>query len=97
MWNLSWAYTGPTILTGQTGLGNVWAYASTDEAGEDYFTAQTFRSSDGLSDRNITKTLVPQGADAAPPGVPEPGTLILAGIGLPALGLSRLFRRRPRG
>ncbi len=92
-WNLSWQYTGPTILTGQTGLGNFWAYSTSGSATTDFFTAQTFRSSDGLSDRNVTTTLVPDGAGAPPAGVPEPGTLVLAGLGLPLVGLARARRR----
>ena len=88
--NLTWTYTGPTIISGQIGLGNFWAVS---EFGEDRglvgaFTAQAHRTSDGLGVRNITETVVPTGA-AGPPAVPEPGTLILAGLGLPLIGLAR--------
>ena len=93
LWNLSWKYTGPTVQTGQIGLGNFWAISAFDDQTEDFFTAETNRSSDGLLDRNITDTAVPTGT-TPPLDVPEPGTLVLAGLGLPLVGLVRRFRRR---
>lgn len=94
LWNLTWTYSGPTIPSGQIGLGNFWAYSTGGESQEDYFTARTNRTSDGLFDDNITTTIVPKGTSTPPPGVPEPTTLLLAGLGLPALGLGRLIRRK---
>lgn len=94
--NLTWTYTGPTVVTGQVGLGNFWAVSS---LGEDRgqlgaFTSQTHRTSDGQGERNLTETLVPTGPSGGPPAVPEPGTLALVGLGLPVVGLVRLWRRR---
>lgn len=94
LWNLSWKYTGPTIPSGQIGLGNFWAYSTFSDKTEDFFTAETYRTSDGLLDRNITTTLVPTGEDMPPPGVPEPATLLMAGLGLPLFGLSRIARKK---
>jgi hypothetical protein len=94
LWNLTWTYSGG-LQNGQVGLGNFWASSMYSDSAEDFFTAQTFRTSDGLLDRNITTTLTPVGTDIPPPsGVPEPATLVMAGLGLPLLGLGRLVRKK---
>ena len=93
IYNLTWTYTGDTIPSGQIGLGNFWATSTFMDPTEDFFTAQTYRTSDGLLDRNITTTLVPTGT-TPPVGVPEPATLLMAGLGLPLLGLTRLARKK---
>ncbi len=93
--NLTWRYTGPTIPSGQIGLGNFWAVSTIGEARVDSFTAITNRTSDGVIDSNITETDVPV-APTTPPDpnlVPEPTTLLLAGLGLPLVGLARLRRK----
>lgn len=89
--NLTWTYTGPTIES--AGLGNFWAvslYGSTTEAA---FTARTHVTAGGPADENITETTVPLTVPA-PPGVPEPATLALAGVGLPFLVIARRLRRK---
>ncbi|MGL6097196.1 MAG: PEP-CTERM sorting domain-containing protein [Fimbriiglobus sp.] len=88
--NLTWTYNGPAANTnGQIGLGNFWALSMFGAPTEDYFTARTHRTSDGKLDSNLTTTNVP-----VPTAVPEPGTLILAGLGLPLVGLARWTRRK---
>jgi hypothetical protein len=60
------------------------------------FTATNSRSSDGAVDSNITETYTPTNETITPPppGVPEPATLALAGLGLPIIGAARWYRRR---
>jgi hypothetical protein len=93
--NLTFKYTGPTIESGQVGLGNFWAVSKFSDTGNSFLTARSNRTSDGKFDNNITSTIVPVGATTTPPpGVPEPATLALAGLGLPFVGLARVLRRR---
>lgn len=93
--NLTFTYTGATINTGQTGLGNFWADSTDSLATDSFFTASTHRTSDGKPDSNITETTVPvPTAATAPPSVPEPTTLVLALLGVPLLGASRFIRRK---
>lgn len=80
--NLTWTYSGPTIPTGQTGLGNFWAISIYGETTEGPFTARTHRTSDGKWDSNITDTRIPVPTPPAPP-VPEPSTWLLASLALP--------------
>jgi len=90
--NLTWTYAGPT-LTGQTGLGNFWAISPYGTGTEADFTARSHNPVYGTNDSNITSTTVPVQVPV-PPGVPEPTTLILAGLGLPFV---RFLRRRKPG
>jgi hypothetical protein len=90
--NLTWRYDGPTIPSGQIGLGNFWASSQFEDSTTAFFTARTHRTSDGRVDTNITDTEVP--VPTAGPNVPEPATLLMAGIGLPLIGVARRIRRR---
>jgi hypothetical protein len=91
--NLTWTYTGPDLSPGQTGIGNFWAASEFATAGDSFFTARTHLAGGTRQDSNITETAVPV---PAPPGVPEPTALVLAGLGLPLVALSRrVFRRLP--
>lgn len=92
--NLVFTYNGPTIPAGQIGLGNFMAISTFGEKKEVSFTAETNRTSDGLKDSNITTTDAPTGTEVPPPGVPEPATLLLAGLGLPLLGLAKLRKKK---
>jgi hypothetical protein len=89
--NLTWTYTGPTIPSGQIGLGNFWALSQYQDSTTSSFTARTHRTSDGDIDTNITDTSVP--VPTGPTQTPEPTTLVLAGLGLPLAGLARRIRR----
>lgn len=91
--NLTFRYAGAVIPDGQLGLGNFWALSTYKDPTDSYFTARTHTTAGGRVDRNITETVVP--VPVAPPGIPEPGTLALAGLGLPvAAGLRALGRRK---
>ena len=93
--NLTWRYTGATLSSGQTGLGNFWAVSEFGEATNSFFTARTHRTADGRIDTNITDTVVPVPTSTPNPNlVPEPTMLALAGLGLPLMGLVRLIRRK---
>ncbi|MBN9523281.1 PEP-CTERM sorting domain-containing protein [bacterium] len=92
--NLTWTYTGPDMSAGQTGLGNFWAASEYGTSGDSFFTAITHLSGGPKTDSNITETVVPV---PAPPAVPEPTTLLLAGVGLPLAALTRRVARRAPG
>jgi hypothetical protein len=94
LFNLTWKYTGPTIPTGQIGLGNFWAISKFADEKESSFTATTNRTSDGIRDNNITDTITPTGTNSPPPGVPEPSTLLMAALGIPLAGASRWWLKR---
>ena len=93
--NLTFTYNGPTIPEGALGLGNFAATSTFGQTTDTFFTATNPRAEGGSIDSNITDTLAPKGSDT--PGQvdsPEPTTLVLAGLGLPLIGLRRVLRRR---
>ncbi len=93
--NLTYTYNGPTIPTGQVTLGNFVATSLFSDSKTSFFTATNPRAAGGEIDNNITETLSPTGSDMPPtPGVPEPATLALAGLGLPLVGAARWLRRK---
>jgi hypothetical protein len=92
--NITWTYNGPEIPSGKVTLGNFSATSLYDQTQTSFFTATNPRAVDGVIDSNITETITPIGTiTPPPPGVPEPTTLALAGLGLPILGLARWVRR----
>ncbi len=89
--NLTWTYNGPVIdINASVGLGNFWALSTYPDTTQSWFTAST-GSSAGPTDNNITPTTVPV-PTAPPPGVPEPTTLLLAGLGLPLVAAVRRWK-----
>lgn len=86
--NLTWTYTGPTLNVGQIGLGNFMATSSYQDRAESFFTARTHRASDGKRDTNITYTDVPVPGGGGV-NVPEPATLLMAGVGLAVAAVGR--------
>jgi hypothetical protein len=93
--NITWTYNGPAIESGKVTLGNFSATSMFEQTQNSFFTATNPRAVDGVIDSNITETITPIGTiDPTPtPGVPEPTTLALAGLGLPILGVARWVRR----
>lgn len=93
--NLTFTYNGPTIPAGQMTLGNFTAVSQFGTTSPSFFTATNPQALSGNLDSNITSTLVPLGSEiTGPVSTPEPTTLVLAGLGLPLVGLGRFLRRK---
>jgi hypothetical protein len=96
--NLTWTYSGPTVPKGQLGLGNFAATSLFGDSKTSHFTATNPSVDTGEIDENVTRTVSPTGEIVPPPpGVPEPTTLALAGLGLPIIGAARWYRRKKQG
>jgi hypothetical protein len=87
--NFTFTYTGQDPIAGPQGLGSFEINSKFGSPANSDFTSLTHRLIDGKSEHNITTTNVPVAAAA-----PEPATLALFGIGLPAVGAARLLRRK---
>lgn len=93
--NLTFTYNGPTIPSGQLTLGNFAATSTFGTTADSFFTATNQTAASGQVDSNITSTLAPRGNDGGGGiATPEPTTMVLAGLGLPLIGLRRLLRRK---
>jgi len=93
--NLTFTYNGPTIPAGQLTLGNFSAVSAYGTSVAGFFTATNPQALSGSVDANITSTQVPRGSSSPPvTGTPEPATLVLAGLGMPLIGLGRFLRRK---
>lgn len=92
--NVTWTYTGPDTVVGQTSLGNFMVQSAYNTTTDGVFTSTTHREVDGKTDSNITETEVPVPTAVVVSGVPEPTSLALLGIGLPLAFLLGFHRRR---
>jgi len=97
--NLTFTYTGDPVFGG-VGAGNFSASSTMGNTADGVFTSRTHRDSDNKTEDSITFADVPRpgtgggGGNPPPTDSPEPATLALFGIGIPALGLARLLRRK---
>lgn len=93
--DLTFTYTGPNIPAGQLTLGNFIATSTFGTTAPSFFAGSNPTVATGEIDNNITSTLSPRGTTPPDPvGTPEPTTLVLAGLGLPLVGLRRYLRRK---
>jgi len=96
--NITFTYTGDPIYGG-VGLGNFSATSSFGNTADGVWTSRVHRASDNKTEDTITFADVPrpsEGGGGPPPTTesPEPTTLVILGMGLPALGLARVIRRK---
>jgi hypothetical protein len=102
--NYTWTYSGKKDLqagwAGDFGVVSRWEQANTSDFS---FVSVGRRDDNNRPYQNITsvEVPVPQGDPPPPPGggepppsAPEPATLVMLGLGLPAFGLMKLRRRK---
>lgn len=93
--NITFTYSGPTIESGQVGLGNFWAVSTGNKTVTTEFTASNIQFSTGNVDRNIVSTIAPAPPGINPPtGVPEPATMAMAALGLLPVAAARRLRKK---
>lgn len=92
--NVTWTYTGPDTVVGQTGLGNFMVVSTYDTTTEGVFAAFSHREIDGQPNANITEADVPVPVATEVPQVPEPTSFALLGVGLSLAFMLSLYRRR---